>query len=543
MARKNFNQLASHLQNVMAEALPKMTNQDEMDKMIADAIHQDRENLRAEISSQIHNAFTNHIPSQDDLPIWLALTYKFERLLVSDTSCRPSAVRPRDQDDPYDDAHPEGENSAKRQKTSEHESYMFGESSSVQVNESKTGPSSTSNQEQLDDFDFRTNSYALVDDKLPTEQLSQDLMDKMSQTVDEAKLRKVVDEMMRQRCTSGDKHQYYIDQMQNLVFEGLKSYNNDVKYGYVKTSLSKEDAEYLQLFEEEIKEQLKHRDQMRHWEIYVNALVDDKLPTEQLSQDLMDKMSQTVDEAKLRKVVDEMMRQRCTSGDEHQYYIDQMQNLVFEGLKSYNNDVKYGYVKTSLSKEDAEYLQLFEEEIKEQLKHRDQMRRWEIYLVVVGFIQQWPKSIVHKLAVPLSPWIPPYASLNSRALRRAVMFKGASRLHFDSGHTYGCERERGGNVVIRAGHWRCWELDEVNIGVSPSKLPLRLLFAVKLIGERKPLSVVLSHLLEFSSDMTGTTGGFFEELIVLLEGACLPLGKGKTVYISPRTYHVEGGIR
>ncbi|GJW80444.1 hypothetical protein Tco_0144419 [Tanacetum coccineum] len=51
---------------------------------------------------------------QDDLPIWLALKYKFERLHVSDTSCRPSAVRLRDQDDPYDDAHPEGENSAKR---------------------------------------------------------------------------------------------------------------------------------------------------------------------------------------------------------------------------------------------------------------------------------------------------------------------------------------------------------------------------------------------------------------------------------------------
>ncbi|GJW70223.1 hypothetical protein Tco_0127140 [Tanacetum coccineum] len=36
----------------------------------------------------------------------------------------------RDQDDPYDDAHPEGENNAKRQKTSEHGTYVFRESSS-----------------------------------------------------------------------------------------------------------------------------------------------------------------------------------------------------------------------------------------------------------------------------------------------------------------------------------------------------------------------------------------------------------------------------
>ncbi|GJR04462.1 hypothetical protein Tco_0527446 [Tanacetum coccineum] len=47
---------------------------------------------------------------------------------------------------------------------------------------------------------------------------------------------------------------------------------------------------------------------------------------------------------------------------------------VFEGLKSYNNNVKHGYVTPSLSKEDAQYLQLFKEEIEERLKHRDQMR-------------------------------------------------------------------------------------------------------------------------------------------------------------------------
>ncbi|GJV87207.1 hypothetical protein Tco_1531145 [Tanacetum coccineum] len=33
---------------------------------------------------------------------------------VPQTTCRTSAVRPRDQEDPHDDAHPEGENSAKR---------------------------------------------------------------------------------------------------------------------------------------------------------------------------------------------------------------------------------------------------------------------------------------------------------------------------------------------------------------------------------------------------------------------------------------------
>ncbi|GJZ75870.1 hypothetical protein Tco_0640335 [Tanacetum coccineum] len=59
----------------------------------------------------------------------------------------------------------------------------------------------------------------------------------------------------------------FCDATLKRVLEGLKSYNKNVKHGYVTPSLSKEDVEYLQLFEEEIEELLKHRDQMRHWEM------------------------------------------------------------------------------------------------------------------------------------------------------------------------------------------------------------------------------------------------------------------------------------
>ncbi|GJY71831.1 hypothetical protein Tco_0475534 [Tanacetum coccineum] len=98
-----------------------------------------------------------------DLPIWLALKIKFEGFQYSNTPCIPSAIRLRDQDDPHDDAHPEGENSAKRQKTSEHGTYVFRESSSGQVNKSETD-----------------------DDEIPTEKVLQELVEEMSQTVDEA---------------------------------------------------------------------------------------------------------------------------------------------------------------------------------------------------------------------------------------------------------------------------------------------------------------------------------------------------------------------
>ncbi|GJU04476.1 hypothetical protein Tco_1120906, partial [Tanacetum coccineum] len=171
MQRKKFHELAQHLQEGLI--MERQQSQADVAKMIADAIQQERENLCAKISSQINNAITNHIPSQvdssvrnyisgyilhvhptqtspasaqeqqyqlyltmkdnpqlqhDDLLIWLALKYKFERPHVSNTSCRPYVVRPRDQDNPHDDAHPERENSAKRHKTSEHGTYMFGES-------------------------------------------------------------------------------------------------------------------------------------------------------------------------------------------------------------------------------------------------------------------------------------------------------------------------------------------------------------------------------------------------------------------------------
>ncbi|GKC86901.1 hypothetical protein Tco_1147550 [Tanacetum coccineum] len=175
-----------------------------MERMIAKAILQESANIQAEISSQIQKAIDNHIPSQVVAS-------------VPQTTCGSSAVRLRDQDDPHDDAYLKGENSAKRQKTSEYEAYVSGESSFGQVNKKERGPSTSGNQEQVDDYDFWTDSYALDDDEIPTKQVSQDIIEEVSLTINEAKLKKMADEMLRQRCTSGDEHQYHIDQMKNFL--------------------------------------------------------------------------------------------------------------------------------------------------------------------------------------------------------------------------------------------------------------------------------------------------------------------------------------
>ncbi|GKB60412.1 hypothetical protein Tco_0916598, partial [Tanacetum coccineum] len=244
MPRKNFNELSEMLYQALKEMLPSMVNKevnkiakttvpvyvveglllerqkhkDDVVAMIVEAIQKERQTLRAEVISQVNDVVANHIPSQVDsflrnymsnnilhvhptqtaqataqeqqyqlyltmkndeqlqqqaLRIWLSLKIKFEGITVA-TACHLSAIRSRDYDNYQDDdARLEGENSAKRQKTSEYGTYTVGESSSDLV-------------------------------KLW-------IMIKIRQAqkfgeIDEAKLQKAVNEMLRQRCNSREEH-------------------------------------------------------------------------------------------------------------------------------------------------------------------------------------------------------------------------------------------------------------------------------------------------------------------------------------------------
>ncbi|GJY01665.1 hypothetical protein Tco_0359817 [Tanacetum coccineum] len=148
LLRKSFDTLADHLQEVMVESLPTMVDthiKEQVKKQVPEQVrdqvpivgiyrlkfpHKFRTLL---IITFLLKLMRQHPQQQQqDIAIWfgnpqMKLT---NRLQVQQTTCRLSAVRLRDQDDPYDDAHPEGENSAKRQKTSEYEAYVSGESSS-----------------------------------------------------------------------------------------------------------------------------------------------------------------------------------------------------------------------------------------------------------------------------------------------------------------------------------------------------------------------------------------------------------------------------
>ncbi|GKB87937.1 hypothetical protein Tco_0960209 [Tanacetum coccineum] len=135
--KKSFDTLADNLHDVMVETLPTMVDK----------------HIKEQVMKQVAMKADPQL-QQQDIAIWLALQMKFEINTVPQTACRTHAVRLRDQDDPYDDAHLEGENSAKRQKTSEYEAYVSGESSPGQVFQEEQAPSTSGNQEQDDDFDF-----------------------------------------------------------------------------------------------------------------------------------------------------------------------------------------------------------------------------------------------------------------------------------------------------------------------------------------------------------------------------------------------------
>ncbi|GJW43925.1 hypothetical protein Tco_0072724 [Tanacetum coccineum] len=378
MPRKSFHELANHRQAVMQESLPSMLK---VAQKVADAIQKERENLRAEITWQINNVISNHIPSQDDH---------------------------------HDDAHPEGENSAKKQKISEHGTYVIGESSSGQANEN--------------------------DDELPAEKVSQELVKEMSETVDDAKLPKVVDEI----CQRDPKAPALSLVNQDLLYlnkgnSGSKKYvlslhkfpvgifpNDDIeertsrwvdkcvkKFNpYARYSVEHGKNPHAKIYY--IKRQKEPGKPIE--EVYLNSKIvqvinttcelghEHKFVTEIIVRRANERISSIIepDYKKLNKNDIEDMYLLCVNGKVDDYaetgllwslttrkkfivmglhkFCDATLKRVLEGLNSYNDDVKHGYMKPSLSNDDAEYLRLFKEDFEEQLKHRDQMRRWEMYV-------------------------------------------------------------------------------------------------------------------------------------------------------------------
>ncbi|GJT34637.1 hypothetical protein Tco_0925056 [Tanacetum coccineum] len=120
MPQTSSDQLADNLHDVMMETLPSLVKEkvtEQVSRTFPVAIR-DQSCVtcwKAHISSQIQNFNNNAIPS---LLMHLITNkhsnlgcspYELEKTQVPQSACRSSVVRTRDQDDPHDDAHPEGE--------------------------------------------------------------------------------------------------------------------------------------------------------------------------------------------------------------------------------------------------------------------------------------------------------------------------------------------------------------------------------------------------------------------------------------------------
>ncbi|GJV87118.1 hypothetical protein Tco_1531056 [Tanacetum coccineum] len=157
MERKSFNTLADHLQDVMVESLPIMVDKHIKEQVtqqvpeqvraqvpvyVAEGLILERQQNREEMAKMIDASYSirvdasvrsymsGHIlhvhPVQPTTSSAQEQQYQLYLSMKDDLQLQISAVRPRDEDDPHDDAHPEEENSAKWQKTSEYEAYVSG---------------------------------------------------------------------------------------------------------------------------------------------------------------------------------------------------------------------------------------------------------------------------------------------------------------------------------------------------------------------------------------------------------------------------------
>ncbi|GJY79454.1 hypothetical protein Tco_0485255 [Tanacetum coccineum] len=344
---------------------------------------------------------------QQDIAIWLALQMKFENLQVQQTTCRPSAVHPRDQDDPHDDVHPEGENSANGRR---HLSMkrMCLESHHL-------------------DKSMKRNEV------LQLQQVSRDIIEEVSLTIDEAKLKKMADEMLRQRYpeapslslinqdllylkkgSSGpEKIVLSLHKFPAIIFKDGDIEERTSRWIVARRAneciVSITEPDYKNLNKNHIEDMYllimngKVPDYAKTgllWSLSVfiiSSVIWERVHDFQLGiESYQQKVNLTaptisflgVEKHKMFSIIYEPVHgiiyknskkeKRVMGHLKIHKFCDATLNRVLEGLKSYNNDVKYGYVQRELTNDEVEHLKLFEEEIEVRLKHRNQMRRWEI---------------------------------------------------------------------------------------------------------------------------------------------------------------------
>nr|GEW33451.1 hypothetical protein [Tanacetum cinerariifolium] len=139
-----------HLHEAMADSLPTMVDK----------------HIKEQVEKQVPEQVRNQVP-----------VYVSEGLILERQKTKEEMKKMIAKAILQERGNIQGEKSAKWQKISEYETYVSRESSSGHDNEQEQGPSTSGNQEQADDYDFWTDSYASDDDEIPAKQVLQDIME------------------------------------------------------------------------------------------------------------------------------------------------------------------------------------------------------------------------------------------------------------------------------------------------------------------------------------------------------------------------------
>ncbi|GKA82556.1 hypothetical protein Tco_0789304 [Tanacetum coccineum] len=417
MSRKDFTEMADAVKSTMKKIVPSMVDK-RVNKIannlvplyVAEGLFLDREKTQTHMATLVAkdvDLFLRNYMSNNILHVHhtkaassSSIKIKFEILAPPVAPCRIASVRTRDHEDHHDDdARPEGESSAKRQRTSEHGTYLVGESSSEQG----------------------------MDESNPSG----------SGEVNEAQLQKPVNDMLRVQCNSGEDHQYHLDQMHNylksdIVWESRKedlllqipkkpallyqSFERDpkappmtllnqylfyLKHGHehkyiikivVRRAYGKFDvfskSDYKYLHKNDIKDLYlmcingKERDHdyqlgLESYQQKVNLTartitfpgIERKKLLTFTSKPVVGLIYENNKKEKRVMIIKKIPK-----------FCDVTLIRVLKLVEKMNKDVKHGYADPKLSDNDAEYLRFYEEYIKDRLRHRDQMRRWEMYV-------------------------------------------------------------------------------------------------------------------------------------------------------------------
>ncbi|GJT58728.1 hypothetical protein Tco_1002261 [Tanacetum coccineum] len=255
------------------------------------------------------------------------------------------AIHPRDQDDPHDDAHLEGENSVKRQKTSEHGTYPTPVIQSCQ-RDPKAPALSLVNQDllYLKKGNLGPEKIVLSLHKFPAVIFHDDDIEEITSRWVDKYVKKFNPYAL-----------YSVEHWKNLHAKILYI-KKQKEPGKPKEIIARRANDSIVSIIESDYKNLNKNNIKDMYLLIVNEKVDDYAET-----GLLWSLSVLIRSVVIWERVNDFQ-------------------LVLEGLKSHNNNVKYGYVTPTLNKEDVEYLQLFEEGIEE--RSRPLLYRLFVFLCV-----------------------------------------------------------------------------------------------------------------------------------------------------------------